>query len=292
MNVGIRLGDVLASAVRQFREAGLGDPGLEARLLIGGLLGLDAAGLISGSERVLEPHEAVAIERAVGRRLKGEPVYRILGWREFHGLNFQLSPATLEPRPDTEILVDALVPFLAGVVAERGSASLLDLGTGTGAICLSLLAAVPGTVGTGSDISPEALATASQNASALGLADRFTAVRSDWFSTIRGRYDVIVSNPPYIRSAEIGELDIEVRDHDPHLALDGGPDGLEPYRRIAAGAAGHLVPAGRVAVETGYDQRADVSAIFQEAGFETLSALRDFGGRDRVLVFAICGSNG
>lgn len=290
--VGERLGDLVASTARRFRAAGLADPGLEARLLIAGLFDIDAAGLIAGATRMLDAGEGDRIEAAVVRRLNGEPIYRILGWREFHSLRFRLSPATLEPRPDTEILVDAVVPFLRNAVSMRGSASVLDLGTGTGAIGLSLVAAVPGTVGVGSDLSAEALATANENARVLGLSDRFTGVQSDWFSRIAGRYDAIVSNPPYIRHAEIGGLDIEVREHDPLLALDGGVDGLEPYRHIAAGAAEHLAADGIVAVETGYDQHEDVAAIFAKAGFETVSRLRDLGGRDRVLVFRFSASNG
>src|SRR5690606_13622064 len=152
---------------------------------------------------VTESQAVAAVEAALERRSAGEPVHRILGFREFYGLELSLSAQTLEPRPDTEILIDAILPFMRDVTARDGACRVLDLGTGTGAIALALLANVPDATAIGVDVSPDALATAARNAAGLGLADRFTALRSDWFSQINGRFHVIASNPPYIRSDDI-----------------------------------------------------------------------------------------
>jgi release factor glutamine methyltransferase len=230
---------------------------------------------------------AIAIvDSALARRLVGEPVHRIIGFREFYGLRFDLSAGTLEPRPDTETLVDAVLPLVRATVARRGKCHVLDLGTGTGAIALALLSAVPAATATGVDICDDALGTATRNAAQLGFAGRFTGVKSDWFSKIVGRYDVIVSNPPYIRSQDMESLQAEVRGFDPHRALDGGNDGLDVYRILAAGVRDYLEAGGPVAVEIGSTQRADVTNLFRQAGFTLIGAYRDLGANDRVLVFA------
>lgn len=265
-------------------KAGVDDPIAEARILVGGLLGLGRTDFITGGARRVEPSDAARIDEAVQRRTRGEPPWRILGHRAFHGLDLALSPATLEPRPDTEILVDTMLDLLAGRREEP--LAILDLGTGTGAICLALLAGLPNAIGTGSDLSAEALATARRNAVANGLGAQFSTMESDWFASVDGSFDLIVSNPPYIPSAVVPTLDREVRDHDPWLALDGGADGLDPYRIIAAGAAGHLRPDGLVGVETGFDQRRAVEDIFTGHGFRLVRTAQDYGGRDRVQVFS------
>jgi release factor glutamine methyltransferase len=279
------LAAVVAEARKRLSEAGLPDAAIDARLLVGGLLKLSATEMFVGGDRILSEEEAALLEAAIQRRLKREPVHRILGSREFHGLDLRMSRETLEPRPDTEILVDAMLPYLRQVVATRGSASILDLGTGTGAIVLALLKDVPAAKGVGSDISDDALATAAENARDLGLGERFQTVSSRWFAEIAGRFDIIVSNPPYIPSHVIPGLDPEVRDFDPLAALDGGPDGLAPYRDIAADAAGFLEPDGVLGVEIGFDQKTAVTDIFTSAGFILTQAERDYGGHDRVLVF-------
>lgn len=263
---------------------------MEARILIGGLLSLTSTQVFTGGDRVLTLDEQAAIAKAVARRLKREPVHRILGRREFHGMELSLSTETLEPRPDTEVLVDAMVPHLKALAAKRGSAAVLDMGTGTGAILLALLSEVKDAVGTASDISADALQTATRNAEALGLIDRFRAVQSHWFDTISGRFDIIVSNPPYIRSEVIPSLEPEVRNFDPLQALDGGPDGLDAYRSIAQGAKGFLAPDGYIGVEIGYDQKEAVTAVFQNADFMLVQSAQDYGGNDRVLVFTLNGS--
>lgn len=282
---GATLGGVLADARRRFTAAGIADPGGDARVLVAGLLGLTQAALIGDGMRPLGAGEAARIEQAVQRRLAREPVHRILGRRAFMRLDLALSPETLEPRPDTEVLVEALVPHARRILSERGECRILDLGTGTGAICLALLDLVPGTTGVGADISAGALETARRNADMNGVPDRFETVESDWFSAISGVFDIIVSNPPYIVRSVMETLDDDVRLHDPALALDGGEDGLDAYRTIAAGARSRLAEGGVVAFEIGYDQKQAVTAIMQAHGFDRIEAVRDLGGNDRALVF-------
>lgn len=235
---------------------------------------------------MLTDEEAVRVENAIVRRLDREPTYRILGRRPFLGLLLSLSADTLEPRPDTEILVERLVPIAKGIVAAKGTCRLLDLGTGTGAICLGLIDAVPGVSGVGTDISAGALETARANAHINGLSDRFETVESDWFAAVGGRYDIIVSNPPYIRSQIVDGLAEEVRRFDPRRALDGGEDGLDAYRKIAEGALPHLEDGGVVAFEIGFDQKEAVARLMAGNAFRLIEAASDLGGNDRVLVFA------
>jgi len=275
----------LAAARKRLQMAGVADPPLDARLLIGEVIAFSLTDFVMKPDRPLTQEEQARIASMIERRAGGEPVHRILGHREFHGLDLLLSKDTLEPRPDTEILVDALLPALKEAVSHKGSARILDLGTGTGAICLALLKECPDATGIGSDISTGALETAAKNASRNGLETRFEIMQSDWFEKISGSFDIIVSNPPYIRSDIVTTLDREVRHHDPMAALDGGQDGLAPYRLIAADAGRFLVENGIVGVEIGFDQRLDVSAIFASNGFSLVDAVKDYGGNDRVLIF-------
>lgn len=281
------LSALLAWLRGELASAGFADAAVEARTLVGGLLGLDATALLTRGERPVSQVEWAAVEAALARRKNREPVHRILGAREFYGLTLKLSPETLEPRPDTEILVDRMLPHVRRVAAKKGGARILDLGTGTGAIVLALLAECPQATGVGVDAAPGALRMAMENAVANGLGGRFDAVESDWFFSVEGRFDIIVSNPPYIRSDVVEALEPEVRDFDPALALDGGADGLNAYRRIAAGAAGFLETDGVIGVEIGYDQKQAVTAIFEAQDFRLIEAACDYGGNDRVLVFAV-----
>lgn len=276
---------VLAAARKSLQAAGIADPLLDARLLIAEVVGFSLTDFVMKPDRAVTPEESARIAAMIERRANGEPVHRILGHREFHGLDLLLSKETLEPRPDTEVLVDTLLPALKKAVSAKGSARILDMGTGTGAICLALLKECPEATGIGSDISADALETAVRNAARNDLGARFEAIRSDWFEKISGRFDIIVSNPPYIRTDIVATLDQEVRIHDPMAALDGGQDGLAPYRLIAADAGCFLVENGIVGVEIGFDQRLDVSAIFASHGFSLLDAVKDYGGNDRVLTF-------
>jgi release factor glutamine methyltransferase len=282
---GTTLAELLLSARRRLVEAGIEGAVIDARLLVEDLTGTTRTEAIVDSDRVIGADMLSAVDAALTRRISGEPVHRILGYREFHGLRLGLSPETLEPRPDTETLVDAMLPLLAEIGERKGACRILDLGTGTGAIALALLAASPQARAVGVDISEDALATAARNAQDLGLSERFSTVRSDWFEAISGRFDVIVSNPPYISSAEIETLQKEVRNFDPLRALDGGADGLDAYRTIAAKSARHLEADGVVAVEIGSSQKAEVTDIFLDAGFLMKTALRDLAGNDRVLLF-------
>ncbi len=279
------LGEAVANARTRFEAAGLPDAAMEARILIAGLLGLTSTDVFTDSERALTETEAVLIEHSVERRLKREPVHRILGVRDFYGMTLALSKETLEPRPDTEILVETLLPHLTRVVADRGRARVLDLGTGTGAIALALLKDFPEAQAVGTDVSEDALRTAQENAQRAGVAERFEAIRSDWFTAIPGRFDVIVSNPPYIKQEIISTLEPEVRDFDPFRALDGGVDGLDAYRAIASGAGAFLESGGIVGVEIGFDQKDSVAQVFAASGFALQQAVRDYGNNDRVLIF-------
>ncbi len=280
-----RLADVVRAARSRLAEAGLADAAIETRMLIGGLLGLDATEMFTGGDRILSESEVAKIDAALERRLKREPVHRILGARDFHGLHLTLSPQTLEPRPDTEVLVEAVLPHAWRIAAGEGMVDILDLGVGTGAIGLALLKACPEAQVLGTDIAGGALATARENAHINGVAERYRTLASDWFSQVTGRFHIIVSNPPYIASKVIEALEPEVRNFDPMAALDGGPDGLDAYRAIARGAAAHLMPDGIVALEIGYDQTETVSAIFAAQGFVFSEMAKDYGGNDRVLVF-------
>ena len=277
------LDEMMAHLRNHFMVAGIDDPVAEARILVGGIMGLSRSDFITRGGDHVPLEDEIAIPDAAGRRVRGEPVYRILGKRGFHGLELKISKDTLDPRPDTEILVDLVLDLLKDRKSEP--LGILDLGIGTGAICLALLANLPQARGTGADLAQGALDTARENAVLSGLSQRFEAVRSNWFDNLTGRYDAIVSNPPYIRSDIVPTLDREVREHDPLLALDGGADGLDAYRAIAGGAGTFLKPAGIVAVETGYDQKNAVKEIFKAAGFEEVAAAKDLAGNDRAQAF-------
>jgi release factor glutamine methyltransferase len=279
------LGPLLRAARERLSSAGVSDPGLDARLIVEHFSRTTRTEAIVDAGRKVDAAGITEIAAALDRRAAGEPVHRILGYREFYGLRLSLSSETLEPRPDTETLVDAVLPFAKTMAARHGECRILDLGTGSGAIALALLKAVPTATATGVDISAGALATASDNARRLGLGSRFITLQSDWLSKVSGRYHLIAANPPYISSDSIGNLQDEVRDFDPRMALDGGADGLDPYRIIAAEAARFLEAEGRVAVEIGHSQLAEVSELFAMAGWIRREVFRDLGGNDRVVVF-------
>lgn len=282
---GRPLGEVLRHARARLSGAGIADAALEARLIVEHFSGTSRTDAISTPDRIVT--QLPEIEQALNRRISGEPVHRILGFRDFYGMRLALSAETLEPRPDTETLVDAVLPFVHETAAREGTCRILDLGTGTGAIALALVTREARAVAVGVDVSDDALATAAANAAQLGVAAGFSTKKSSWFDEIDGRYHLIVSNPPYIPSKEIENLQEEVRNFDPRRALDGGPDGLDPYRKIASGAARHLEQGGRVGLEIGHDQRRDVSRIFEQAGYRLIAHHKDLGGNDRVLVFRL-----
>jgi len=212
-------------------------------------------------------------------RAAHQPVAQIIGQRLFWGRSFIVTKDTLDPRPETETLI---AEALAGPFQN-----VLDMGTGTGCILLSLLADRPQATGVGADISPKALDVAARNARALGVQSRLALVQSDWFAGLGGQFDLIVSNPPYIALDEMAQLSPDVREWEPHLALTDGGDGLGAYRAIAVGARGHLRPQGRILLEIGPTQGAAVAAMLRAAGLANIRILPDFDGRDRV----VCGEN-
>lgn len=269
----------------QFKAEGVDSPELDARLLIGAALALDHTGLAVQAARPVTADEADIIASFAQRRLAHEPVARILGHKEFWGLDLRLSDATLVPRPDTETIVAAALEMIRADSAAAKPLRIADIGTGSGAILLALLSELPAATGIGTDISESALATARLNARRLGLADRTSFIQCDYAAALTGPFDLIVSNPPYIRSTEIAELDRDVRDYDPRLALDGGADGLDAYRAITPQAASLLTPQGVLVFEVGDGQSADVSALIRQAGL-TLShpPKADFGGIHRAVM--------
>ena len=249
----------------RFRTSAIDTAELDARILVGAALGLDLTGVITAATRPVTAAEAARLEDLACRRLKGEPVARLLGLKEFWGLPLQLSAATLVPRPDTETVVELALEMLRGG-PDPDRPRIVDVGAGSGAILLALLSELPGAYGIGTDISATALRTAAANARHLGLARRAAFVACDYVAALSGVFDLIVSNPPYIRSAEIIDLATEVRDHDPLSALDGGSDGLDAYRALVPQAARLLAPGGVLVVEVGHDQSADVERLMTAAG--------------------------
>jgi release factor glutamine methyltransferase len=267
----------------RFRNGGFDSAELDARLLTGDVLGLDLTGMIAAANRMLTLSESNRLESFAQRRLAGEPVARILGHKEFWGLSLQLSPATLVPRPDTETVVELALEILRAGASDR-PLRIADLGTGSGAILLALLAELPQAQGIGTDISTAALQTAAANAARAGLAKRAGFVACDYASGLCGPFDLIVSNPPYIRSADIAGLAIEVRDHDPPAALDGGPDGLDAYRVLIPQAADRLAPGAALVLEAGQGQSADIEALMKAAGLMTAWPIKaDLAGVRRAV---------
>jgi release factor glutamine methyltransferase len=284
----------LTQAQAQLRAAGIDGAALDARLLIGHVLQLDRLQLMLQAERELTADEITHSDLLIQRRAAHEPVARIIGCREFWGLPFGLNEATLEPRPDSETLIEAMLNAIG--TRHRGRASsppppvprpplqILDLGTGTGCLLLALLHELPDATGVGIDIAPRAVAQATANAERLGLAHRATFQQGNWLDGVTGPFDIIVSNPPYIARDEIPTLMPEVRAHDPLAALDGGPDGLEPYRLIIPQLARFLNPAGIVAFEVGHTQATAVAELLYHAGFAQITTHQDLGGVARCVL--------
>jgi len=245
----------------RLRAAGLDEAELDARVLTAAVVGLDLTGLVAQAKRPLTAAEVVQLEQYARRRLAGEPVARILGTREFWGLPFQLSEATLVPRPDTETVVELSLEIFRPRSVSARPPRIADIGTGSGAILLALLHEIPDAFGVGTDVSLTALATARDNARALGLAGRAAFVACSYAAALAGPFDLIVSNPPYIPTGDIASLSIEVRDYDPRLALDGGNDGYDAYRALIPQAAQLLAPGGALVVEAGQGQAGIIETL-------------------------------
>jgi release factor glutamine methyltransferase len=271
--------DLLGPAIERLRQAGVEGPERDARLLLRWASGLEAAALSARLTDPPEPEEARRFSRAIAAREARKPLAQITGIRDFWGRRFMVTPDVLDPRPETETLI-------AGALSGPPVARILDLGTGTGCLLLTLLAEWPGTTGLGTDISPRALEVAAGNARALSLSDRAAFTQSDWCVGLGGPFGLVVSNPPYIARSEHAELAPEVRLHEPRQALvpagDTG-DGLAAYRNIARGLGPLLAPGGRVMLEIGPTQAAEVTNILAGSGLGISSVLRDLDGRDRVV---------
>jgi release factor glutamine methyltransferase len=263
------------------RLANTETPSLDARLLLQHATGLEHAALVADPDLDIDKETTVTFAALVARRAAFEPVSRILGVREFYGRLFRVTPAVLDPRADTETIVEVCLQHLP----EGQTLRLLDLGTGSGILAITLLAERPLLAGVAVDLSEAALDVAKHNAVVNGVSSRLGFLQSHWFQAVEGQFDLIVSNPPYIPSGGVAGLDVEVRDHDPHLALAGGDDGLACYRAIAAGASDHLVKFGTVVVEIGAGQEADIVTIFSDEGFQLVAQKSDLGGHMRALAF-------
>jgi release factor glutamine methyltransferase len=252
--------EALARSTSQLQRAGIDQPGNDARRLAAAVLELSAAQLISQPERQLSPQQRVRLERCIARRCNCEPVSRILGEREFYGRSFAISPATLDPRPDSETLIEAVLERVRREGWDALPLHILDVGTGSGCLLLTLLCELPNAVGVGTDISDAALDVARDNARRLGVEHRAQWMVRDALAGIGERFELLVSNPPYVRSGEIAGLEAEVRCFDPWSALDGGADGLDVVRRLIAGIPS-IVPNGWIVLEMGYDQADAVAGL-------------------------------
>jgi release factor glutamine methyltransferase len=269
----------------QFSEAGLDTPDLDARVLVGHALALDHTALAAQADRRLSDQEAAAIAALAQRRLAREPTARIVGTKEFWGLRLRLNADTLVPRPDTETVVEAA---LAALGTDRSRARrIADLGTGSGALLLALLSELPAARGVGTDISLSALGCARLNARVLGLGGRASFVACDQGSALGNGFDLVVANPPYVSSADIIGLEPEVRDFDPHRALDGGADGLAAYRAITTDAPRMLAPQGVLVLELGAGQLAAATALTMAAGLRPVACRNDLAGVPRALAVTV-----
>ncbi|HEY1721366.1 MAG TPA: peptide chain release factor N(5)-glutamine methyltransferase [Magnetospirillaceae bacterium] len=275
------VGAALAEAAAQLTEAGIEDGRREARLLLAHALRLDAAAIFSRPERALSSEEIETICAIVVRRTAREPLSRITGQREFWSLNFRLTPDTLDPRPDSETLVQAVLDAIPDRTAPL---RLLDLGTGSGCLLLALLSELPQAWGLGGDLNPGAARAAAANARALGLGARSAFMSGDWGQALQGRFDAILVNPPYIPEGEIAGLEPEVARWDPMLALAGGKDGLDAVRVLAANLPQLVEKNGVIGVELGAGQHDDAAALFKAAGLETVAKPKDLGGVIRCLL--------
>jgi release factor glutamine methyltransferase len=268
------------AAKKRLETAGLAGPVIDARLLVEAAAEVSRADIVTDPHRLLTPDQAERLEDYLTRREHREPVSQILGRKGFWKIMLSVNENVLTPRPDTETVVEYVLRDFPPHAPWR----VLDLGVGSGAILLSILAERPAARGLGVDLSEDALAVARDNAANLGLAGRVALLRGDWTAGLAdAEFDLVVANPPYIASEVIETLEPEVKRYEPRLALDGGPDGLDAYRLLAPEILRVLKPGGRFAVEIGYDQKAPVEALFREAGAQGVVTLRDLADRDRVV---------
>jgi release factor glutamine methyltransferase len=278
----VTYGEALSEARSALRRSGADSPALDARLLLAAAAGLEMAALIARDGDALPALAQATFGDHLKRRAAGEPVARILGETEFWGLPIRLSAATLVPRPDTETLVAAVLEAARRMPSPE--IAICDLGTGSGAIAIALLRELPRATALATDISDAALSMARLNAERLGVSSRLSLRNVSFAVGPEGRFDIVVANPPYVRSGAIGGLATEVRDHDPRAALDGGPDGLAAYRTILGGLGTLLADGGFLALEVGYDQGESVAALCRGAGLECGRIVKDLAGKGRVVM--------
>jgi len=268
---------LLHAARVQFNQAGIATAALDARLLLQAASALTHEQIIAEAGAILDPRTIQIFEHYVARRLQFEPVSRILGTREFYGRNFRVTPDVLDPRSDTECVVELALRLV------KGPARFIDLGTGSGAIAVTLCAERAEFNGVASDLSAAALSVARENAAVNKVDAQLSFHLGGWFEGVENKFDLIISNPPYIKAA--ANLMPDVANYDPHLALFGGDDGLDAYRAIAAGAGKHLAAKGCVVVENGAGQQGEIRAIFSAHGFEFVDHAKDIAGHIRGLAF-------
>jgi release factor glutamine methyltransferase len=278
-----RIGEAVARAASELARGGVPESRREARLLVALAAGLDAATVLGYPERPLESAAASRLQHMLGRRVAREPISRVIGRREFWSLDFALTPATLDPRPDSETLVAAA---LERIPDRQAAFSVLDLGTGSGCLLLALLSELPKAFGLGLDLAPEAAVAAHRNAKAMSLDSRAFFAVSQWAAAIGGGFDVVLANPPYVPAREIDGLAPEVALYEPRLALDGGPDGLRAYRELAPDLGRLLKPSAFAVVEVGDGQASLAAAIFAASGLDVAARHRDLNGIERCLVVA------
>lgn len=265
----------MAAAAARLRAAGVPDPARDARMLLAHAASVDAARVTLIAPEEIAPEIAERFENLIALRAVRVPVSQLIGVRAFYGREFHISREVLDPRPETETLID--------LALNTAFSRALDLGTGSGCILVTLLAERPDATGLGVDLSEEACLQASANAVQHSVQDRAQIMQSDWFERVEGRFDLIVSNPPYLAATEMADVAPELRDHEPHMALTDGLDGLSVYRIIAATAQGYLTAQGRVMVEIGWQQGSEVVAIFENAGWGEVTLSHDLDGRARVV---------
>jgi len=273
--VSERIIDTLQRATMMLTAAGIDSPKQDALVLLAHVMEVDQSAVLARLNEPLPPSAVYGMDQVIAVRSLRQPVSHIIGKRGFWNHEFMVSSDVLDPRPDTETLV--------GAALEQPFETVLDMGTGSGAIIISLLAERPQAMGVATDVSAAALDIARRNAGRIGVADRVQFKESDWFLALSGRFDLIVSNPPYISESEMQDLAPEVRDWEPKLALTPGGDGLGAYRQIAARLHEFLAPNGRALFEIGYRQAEDVCAIFRAAGFKKAEVIKDLSGHDRVV---------
>lgn len=276
----MKIADALADAAEQFQSVDPNTAGMDARILMQHVMGYDLTQLMLYKQQDLTPDQTAQWTDYMAQRLTHKPVAKITGEKEFYGTVFKTTDATLDPRPDSETLIDHVRTLYTDKDAPL---RILDLGTGTGCLMITLLRLYPNATGVAVDVSPDALDVARYNTAKHHLADRLDCLQSHWFKDVTGSFDLIISNPPYIDEQALGALDKSVIGFDPMLALSGGPDGLDAYRIITTQASSFLKPHGYLVVEIGFDQNISVPDLFTQAGFQNTTVIPDLGGNPRVV---------